>query len=128
MIQWGTCIISVTLTLSPKYYCFIAGHLYNRDTLMWSQWYPLDYTRSTALHYMVVMCVCVVYSIFGYEGTEAENIFYVNWLNMVRAGLIGLEYYTPETKKWRQVSQCTVVTVVLIQYVIIMFTKAQLVN
>ncbi len=42
-------------------------------------------------------------SIFGFEGTEAENIFYINWLNMVRAGLLGLEYYTPETKKWRQV-------------------------
>jgi dipeptidyl-peptidase-3 len=24
--------------------------------------------------------------IFGYEGAEAERIFYVNWLNMVRAG------------------------------------------
>uniref|UniRef100_A0A1X7UP21 Uncharacterized protein n=1 Tax=Amphimedon queenslandica TaxID=400682 RepID=A0A1X7UP21_AMPQE len=27
---------------------------------------------------------------------------YVNWLSMLRAGLIALEFYTPETKKWRQ--------------------------
>ena len=43
-------------------------------------------------------------SIFGHEGEAADNILYVNWLNMVRAGLIGLEYYTPEKNKWRQVS------------------------
>ena len=42
-------------------------------------------------------------SIFGYEGAEAEDIMYVNWLSMLRAGLIALEFYTPETKKWRQV-------------------------
>uniref|UniRef100_A0A1X7UQ62 Dipeptidyl peptidase III n=1 Tax=Amphimedon queenslandica TaxID=400682 RepID=A0A1X7UQ62_AMPQE len=40
--------------------------------------------------------------IFGYEGAEAEDIMYVNWLSMLRAGLIALEFYTPETKKWRQ--------------------------
>ena len=33
---------------------------------------------------------------------------YVNWLSMVRSGLMGLEYYTPETKKWRQVCTCAV--------------------
>lgn len=27
---------------------------------------------------------------------------YVNWLTMVRAGLLGLEFYTPESKSWRQ--------------------------
>ena len=27
---------------------------------------------------------------------------YVNWLLMVRAGLLALEFYTPETKQWRQ--------------------------
>ena len=44
------------------------------------------------------------HSIFGHEGEAADNILYINWLNMVRAGLIGLEYYTPENNKWRQVS------------------------
>lgn len=29
---------------------------------------------------------------------------YVNWLSMVRAGLLGLEFYTPESKSWRQVT------------------------
>ena len=45
-------------------------------------------------------------SIFGYEGGAADDIVYVNWLNMVRAGLVALEYYTPESKKWGQVSVC----------------------
>uniref|UniRef100_A0AAR2M688 Dipeptidyl peptidase 3 n=1 Tax=Pygocentrus nattereri TaxID=42514 RepID=A0AAR2M688_PYGNA len=43
-----------------------------------------------------------VLSIFGHEGEEAEEVIYVNWLNMVRAGLLGLEFYTPESKSWRQ--------------------------
>lgn len=43
-------------------------------------------------------------SIFGYEGKDADDIIFINWLHMVRAGLIGLEFYTPETQKWRQVS------------------------
>ena len=28
---------------------------------------------------------------------------YVNWLNMVRAGVVALEFYSPDTKKWGQV-------------------------
>lgn len=43
------------------------------------------------------------YSIFGHEGEQAEEVVYVNWLNMVRSGLLGLEFYTPESKSWRQV-------------------------
>lgn len=41
--------------------------------------------------------------IFGFEGADAEDVIYVNWLNMVRAGLLALEFYTPETASWRQV-------------------------
>ena len=52
----------------------------------------------------MTILVFLTCSIFGHEGEAADNILYVNWLNMVRAGLIGLEYYTPENKKWRQVS------------------------
>uniref|UniRef100_A0A673Y937 Dipeptidyl peptidase 3 n=1 Tax=Salmo trutta TaxID=8032 RepID=A0A673Y937_SALTR len=43
-----------------------------------------------------------VLSIFGHEGQDAEEVVYVNWLNMVRAGLLGLEFYTSESKSWRQ--------------------------
>uniref|UniRef100_A0A4W6EXW7 Dipeptidyl peptidase 3 n=1 Tax=Lates calcarifer TaxID=8187 RepID=A0A4W6EXW7_LATCA len=43
-----------------------------------------------------------VLSIFGHEGQDAEDVVYVNWLSMVRAGLLGLEFYTPESKSWRQ--------------------------
>ncbi|XP_027887569.1 dipeptidyl peptidase 3 [Xiphophorus couchianus] len=43
-----------------------------------------------------------VLSIFGHEAQEAEDAVYINWLSMVRAGLLGLEFYTPESKSWRQ--------------------------
>lgn len=43
-------------------------------------------------------------SIFGHEGEDAADVVYVNWLSMVRAGLLGLEFYTPESKSWRQVT------------------------
>lgn len=43
-----------------------------------------------------------VLSIFGTEGEEAEDVVFINWLSMVRAGLLGLEFYTPESKSWRQ--------------------------
>ncbi|XP_075693480.1 dipeptidyl peptidase 3 isoform X2 [Rhinoderma darwinii] len=53
----------------------------------------------------VGLYLCVskeVLRIFGHEAQEAQDVLYVNWLNMVRAGLLGLQYYTPETGKWRQ--------------------------
>jgi dipeptidyl-peptidase-3 len=40
--------------------------------------------------------------IFGHEGCNADDVMYINWLNMLRSGLLGLEFYTPQTKKWRQ--------------------------
>lgn len=49
------------------------------------------------------VCVGVCPSIFGHEAQEAEDVVYINWLSMVRAGLLGLEFYTPESKSWRQV-------------------------
>ena len=50
----------------------------------------------------LTLCLCFN-RIFGHEGSDADNIIYVNWLNMVRAGLLGLEFFTPENNKWRQV-------------------------
>uniref|UniRef100_A0A669CSZ3 Dipeptidyl peptidase 3 n=1 Tax=Oreochromis niloticus TaxID=8128 RepID=A0A669CSZ3_ORENI len=43
-----------------------------------------------------------VLSIFGHEGQDADDVVYINWLSMVRAGLLGLEFYTPDSKSWRQ--------------------------
>ncbi|XP_064403750.1 dipeptidyl peptidase 3-like [Halichondria panicea] len=43
-----------------------------------------------------------VLSIFGHNGEVGRDVTYVNWLSMVRSGLLGLEYYTPEMNKWRQ--------------------------
>ena len=40
-----------------------------------------------------------VLAIFGHEGQKAEDIMYINWLNMCRAGLLALEFYSPETNR-----------------------------
>ncbi|CAC9444109.1 metallo-peptidase, Clan M-, Family M49 [Leishmania infantum JPCM5] len=41
--------------------------------------------------------------IFNLQTTkEQQDVIYVCWLNMVRAGLVGLEFYTPEKQQWRQ--------------------------
>ena len=42
------------------------------------------------------------FRIFGHTDDAADDIIYVNWLNMVRAGLLALEFYSPETRAWRQ--------------------------
>ena len=43
---------------------------------------------------------------FGFEDSPPEgavsDVQYINWLLMARAGLTGLEFYTPETGQWRQ--------------------------
>lgn len=43
-----------------------------------------------------------VLEIFGHNGADANDITYVNWMNMVRAGLVGLEFYSPENRRWGQ--------------------------
>ena len=43
---------------------------------------------------------------FGFDDAPPEgavsDVQYINWLLMARAGLTGLEFYTPETGQWRQ--------------------------
>eukprot|EP00053_Salpingoeca_punica_P013300 m.119961 g.119961 ORF g.119961 m.119961 type:complete len:739 (-) comp16167_c0_seq2:171-2387(-) len=36
-----------------------------------------------------------VLRIFGFEGAVADDVMYINWLHMVRAGLLALQFYTP---------------------------------
>ncbi|KAL7311824.1 hypothetical protein PS15m_009540 [Mucor circinelloides] len=43
-----------------------------------------------------------ILKIFNYEGQEAEDILYIMYLNMARAGLTALEFYNPDAKKWGQ--------------------------
>jgi dipeptidyl-peptidase-3 len=46
-----------------------------------------------------------VLAIFGHGEGAAQpgaDVMYVNWLNMARAGLLALQYYSPESKKWGQ--------------------------
>jgi len=38
----------------------------------------------------------------GVGSCSISDVTYVNWLLMVRAGLTGLEFYTPSTNEWRQ--------------------------
>lgn len=40
-----------------------------------------------------------ILKIFNYEGQEAEDILYIMYLNMARAGLAALEFYNPSAKK-----------------------------
>jgi hypothetical protein len=41
--------------------------------------------------------------VFGFTDESADDVIYINWLNMARSGLLALEFYTPETRAWRQV-------------------------
>jgi len=48
-----------------------------------------------------------ILQVFGITGDTEEDggildVTYVNWLLMARAGLMGLEFYTPQTGEWRQ--------------------------
>ena len=44
-----------------------------------------------------------VLTVFGHNSAENQSdISYVNWLLMCRAGVLALEFYTPETNSWRQ--------------------------
>ena len=51
-----------------------------------------------------------VLKVFGVDMAQGDaslaggihDVSYINWLLMARAGLTGLEFYTPETKEWRQ--------------------------
>lgn len=43
-----------------------------------------------------------VLDIFGHGGDEGDDIAYINWLIMARAGLNALQFYDPETKNWGQ--------------------------
>lgn len=51
-------------------------------------------------------CIALVLSkeqsildIFGFKGQDAEDVLFVMYLNMARAGLTALEFYNPEAKK-----------------------------
>lgn len=43
-----------------------------------------------------------VLSIFGHVGNKADDICYINWLHMARAGILALLFWSPETKRWGQ--------------------------
>ncbi|XP_023217150.1 dipeptidyl peptidase 3-like [Centruroides sculpturatus] len=43
-----------------------------------------------------------ILKIFGYSKDEAEDVTYVNWLELVRLGLEGLQMYEPNSKSWLQ--------------------------
>ncbi|KJH51170.1 peptidase family M49 [Dictyocaulus viviparus] len=58
--------------------------------------------RAEAVGY-VLCCDADILEIFGFKGEVAEKVKYVNWLNEIRAGLLALEFYSPEAKKWGQV-------------------------
>jgi hypothetical protein len=56
----------------------------------------------------VTLCILCC-RIFGFEGHKAEDIVYVNWLNLLYQA-VGkcLEMYQPSTKTWLQVNSSSV--------------------
>ena len=50
------------------------------------------------------MCCACVLDVFGHPAAAeqspggVQDVSYINWLLMVRAGLTGLEFYTPATQ------------------------------
>ncbi|KAI8883177.1 dipeptidyl peptidase III [Backusella circina FSU 941] len=81
-----------------------------------SSWYKPGETFNTvfkniAASYEECRAECIALSlaphadilkIFNFEGEEAEDILYVMYLNMARAGLTALEFYKPDSQKWGQ--------------------------
>uniref|UniRef100_A0A1I7T9H0 Dipeptidyl peptidase 3 n=1 Tax=Caenorhabditis tropicalis TaxID=1561998 RepID=A0A1I7T9H0_9PELO len=57
--------------------------------------------RAEAVGY-VLCCDSDILKIFGYTGELAQDVKYVNWLSEIRAGLLALEFYQAEQKKWGQ--------------------------
>jgi len=43
-----------------------------------------------------------VYSIFGFEDSDIDTLLWVNLMNQLRKGILGLQLYNAETKKWGQ--------------------------
>lgn len=43
-----------------------------------------------------------VLAIFGHENQQADDVMFISYLSMARAGLTSLEFYDPETSKWGQ--------------------------
>lgn len=73
---------------------------------MWLQ-FLLQAKINLQQNFSAIWYALFFHRIFGYKEQDAEDIMFVNWLHMARAGLMGLEFYTPETKKWRQVRNIT---------------------
>ncbi len=50
----------------------------------------------------VGMYLCYEKEILNIFGHNNEDVAYVNWISELRAGLMGLKYYHPDTDKWGQ--------------------------
>lgn len=65
---------------------------------------------------------CCQNRIFGLEGAEAEDALYVNWIDVVFAGLEALKMYDPKTGSWLQVS-CQALSLLLQNFAKILYLK-----
>jgi len=43
-----------------------------------------------------------VYTLFGWEESEIDTLLWTNVMNQLRKGVLGLQLYNAETKKWGQ--------------------------
>uniref|UniRef100_A0AC34GNB5 Uncharacterized protein n=1 Tax=Panagrolaimus sp. ES5 TaxID=591445 RepID=A0AC34GNB5_9BILA len=62
---------------------------------------PYEECRAEGVGYYL-SCYPDILQIFGHEGQVADDIKYTNWLHQIRAGLVGLEMYQADAKKWGQ--------------------------
>ncbi|KAI1700577.1 peptidase family m49 domain-containing protein [Ditylenchus destructor] len=62
---------------------------------------PYEECRAEAVGYYLC-CFDDILEIFGHKGDDAKNVMYVNWMSEIRAGLVALEYFQPDSKTWGQ--------------------------
>ena len=79
--------------------CYSQGETYDSVFTSMGSSYEECRAECVGLH----LCLTPgVTEIFGYSGSEAEDIKYANWVSMVLAGVKGLEMFSPTAGEWKQ--------------------------
>ena len=120
-------------SVKQNYYCAPQKSIFNPVTCSQVHvWYQEGQTydsvfQSIGSSYEECRAECVglylcgnhqVLEIFGHTpGTkETNDVIYVNWMSMARAGLLGMQFYDPTKKVWGQ-AHMQVIWVVLLFFI-----------
>ena len=79
--------------------CYSQGETYDSVFTSMGSSYEECRAECVGLHLCLIPGVT---EIFGYSGSEAEDIKYANWVSMVLAGVKGLEMFSPTSGEWKQ--------------------------